>query len=48
MPVAVNRVGFGGVPRVQFACDGRTSGNLIFTIPQHSFVSHSAMWRPSL
>ena len=48
MPVAVNRVGFGGVPRVQFACDGRTSGNLIFTTPQHSFTSHSAMWHPSL
>ena len=30
MPVAVNRVGFGGGTRVQFACDGCTSGNLIF------------------
>ena len=30
MPVAVNKVGFGGGAHVQFTCDGCTFGNLIF------------------
>ena len=46
VPVAVNRVGFGGGARVQFTCDGCTSGNLIFNTS--TFVQESRRYVASL
>ena len=46
VPVAVNRVGFGGDARVQFAYDGCTSGNLIFNTS--TFVKESWCYVASL